>query len=410
VTLEQRPARDLLCVPVWPDRNTEALTPEQIAQCRRAWSLVIDGGLTFPSTSPCLSRLHAHGLQRGRPDRVPGRERLPARDGGHGNARLSLLACLAHEYAHAERHRCGPSARRRLRPKRLGYTRAIFQNALHSGGTTGLHASCMRRRRHANALVALVIAAAIGCPCTALAQARGDDGLWRELQPGLGYRRVDRDGSSYHAVMVDLATHELRVADASRSGRTRATVGELAQEAQALVAVNGSFFDDRGRPLGLVVSEQRELNPLRAVSWWAALVVRDTAIGPAAEILTTAEIQALPPAERGRVRFALQVGPRTVSAGRALKLKPQLAERSAACVLDRRHVVLLATEHLPVDSNDLAAVMSAPAGERGFGCSAGLMFDGGPSTQLQISTPSFTLSVPGGWGVPNALVVVKRRQ
>jgi hypothetical protein len=36
------------------------------------------------------------------------------------------------------------------------------------------------------------------------------------------------------------------------------------------------------------------------------------------------------------------------------------------------------------------------------------MFDGGSSTQLRIATRALTLSVKGGWGVPNALVVVKR--
>jgi len=261
--------------------------------------------------------------------------------------------------------------------------------------------------RRGSTFVVLLIAAT-GWLCDASAQVRRDDGSWRELQPGLGYRRLDLDGSSYHAVMVDLTKHDLRVADARRDGRTSATVDVLAREAHALVALNGTFFDDKGRALGLVVSEGRELNPLRDVSWWAALIIRDAASGPVAEILTTAELRALPPAERGALRLALQVGPRTVSAGRPLKLKQQFADRSAACVLDPQHVVLVATEKAPVESNELAALMSAPGGDRGFGCSAGLMFDGGSSTQLEIATPALRLSVTGGWGVPNALVVVSR--
>ena len=244
----------------------------------------------------------------------------------------------------------------------------------------------------------------MGC----LSGARAQEPAWRELQPGLGYRHLDVDGAVHHAVRVDLATHELRVADARREGRTIATVDVLAQEAGALVAVNGTFFDENERPLGLLVSEGRELNPLRDVSWWAALVVRDEATGPSAAVLTTADVKALPAPERSALRFALQVGPRTVSDGRPLKLKRQFAERTAVCLLDRQHVVLLATEGEPIESNDLAAVMSAPAGDRGFGCTAGLMLDGGTSTQLRISTRALTLDVRGGSGVPNALVVVKR--
>jgi uncharacterized protein YigE (DUF2233 family) len=250
----------------------------------------------------------------------------------------------------------------------------------------------------------LVVLMTIACLCTA----RAEEPPWRELEPGLAYRRLDVDGAQYHAVRVDLATHELRVADARREGRTIATVDVLAEEAHALVAINGTFFDEKERPLGLVVSEGRELNPLRDISWWAALVVRDEATGPAAAILTTAQMKALSPAERSALRVALQAGPRTVSAGRPLELKSQTAARSAVCVLEPQRVMLLATETAPVESNDLAAVMSAPAGDHGFGCATGLMFDGGSSTQLRISTRALRLSVKGGWGVPNALVVVKR--
>jgi uncharacterized protein YigE (DUF2233 family) len=262
-----------------------------------------------------------------------------------------------------------------------------------------LGSSLLRVRRFSVAVLMVM-----GC----LGSARAQEPSWRALEPGLAYRRLDVDGARYHAVRVDLATHELRVADARREARTTATVDVLADEANALVALNGTFFDEKERPLGLVVSEGRELNPLREVSWWAALVVRDEATGLAAAVLTTEQIKALAPPERSALRFALQVGPRTVSAGRPLKLKPQSAARSAACVLEPQRVVLLATEAAPVESNDLAAVMSAPAGDRGFGCAAGLMFDGGSSTQLRISTRTLTLSVKGGWGVPNALVVVRR--
>ena len=40
----------------------------------------------------------------------------------------------------------------------------------------------------------------------------------------------------------------------------------------------------------------------------------------------------------------------------------------------------------------------------GLGCSDALNLDGGPSTQLVVRLPALTLSLRGGWGVPNALV------
>jgi uncharacterized protein YigE (DUF2233 family) len=222
---------------------------------------------------------------------------------------------------------------------------------------------------------------------------------------GLGYLALPRQGTVYHLVRVDLARHPIRVADARREGRRAATVDQLGREAGALVAVNGTFFDENYRPLGLVASGGRELNPLRIVSWWAALVVRERG-ARRAEILTTAQLEALPPEERAGFAAAVQSGPRTVSGGQVLKLKEQSAARTAVCILDPTHLLLIATDGSAVESNELAAFMAAAPGQGGLDCDAGLMFDGGPSTQLWIHAPDLELNLRGGWGVPNALVVL----
>ena len=251
-------------------------------------------------------------------------------------------------------------------------------------------------------LAALAIAtAAPGAP------SRASENEFRPIAgEGLGYLRLAREGTAYHLLRVDLARHPLRVADARREGRKAATVDELGREAGALVAVNGTFFDENYRPLGLVASAGRELNPLRNVSWWAAFVVRDREGQAKAEIQTTAQLQALAPQDRGPFAAALQSGPRTVASGRALKLKEQFAARSAVCITDPTHVILGTTEGAPVESNALAAFMAAPPAGGGLGCEAGLMFDGGPSSQLWVQAPGLGLHVRGGWGVPNALLVL----
>ena len=250
------------------------------------------------------------------------------------------------------------------------------------------------------------IAALLGASVLLGAPGRADALEFRAIAgDGLGYLALPRQGTVYHLVRIDLARHPVRIADARREGRRAATVDQLGREAGALVAVNGTFFDENYRPLGLVVSGAHELNPLRIVSWWAALVVREH--GPRrAEILTTAQLEALPPEERTGFAAALQSGPRTVSGRAPLKLKEQSASRTAACVLDATHLLLVATEGSPVESNALAAFMAAAPAQGGLDCDAGLMFDGGPSTQLWIQAPGLELNLRGGWGVPNALVVL----
>lgn len=260
-------------------------------------------------------------------------------------------------------------------------------------------------------VIALVVlfAAVVACrPHGAHAQDAGTTPSWRALNDGLGYRTFEADGTRWHLVRVPLDRWELRVADARRKDRTVATVAVLRDEVKAPVAINGTFFDEKQLPLGLLVSQGKELNPRRDVNWWAALVVRDRAGRAEAAILTTEQLELLPGEERFSLRFAVQVGPRTVVDGRALKLKNQVAARSAVCVVKPDEVVFIATEGAGVESNALAKRMATGVDDGGFGCTAGLMLDGGPSTQLSVKTQEFALDVPGGWGVPNAVVVVPR--
>lgn len=93
---------------MWPDRNTEALTPEQIVHCQRAWALVTDGGLAVALD---ISRASADytltAYSEANRTVYLGANALPHETAITANARLSLLSCLAHEYAHAERHSLG---------------------------------------------------------------------------------------------------------------------------------------------------------------------------------------------------------------------------------------------------------------------------------------------------------------
>lgn len=255
-------------------------------------------------------------------------------------------------------------------------------------------------------LVAML--ALVGCLCSGPeAQARAAI-TWREVEPGLAYARIERGGTRFHTLRVNLSSHELGIADARTKARSVATVDVLRAETGAIAAVNGTFFDTNQRPLGLIVNASRELNPLRAVSWWAALVVREGASRPVAELLTTEQVESLTPENRSSIAFAVQVGPRTVVAGRPLKLKPQTAARSAMCITHAGEVLLLASEGSDVESNALAAFMADDASEGGLACHSGLMLDGGPSTQMSVKTGDFALELRGGWGVPNAVVVRPR--
>ncbi len=229
--------------------------------------------------------------------------------------------------------------------------------------------------------------------------------VWSELEPGLSYRMVEVPSKEswrrgrLHVFRVSLKTHKLVPLDARKQGRTRATVTALASQTEARLVVNGTYFDERDRPLGLLIGAQGQLNPLRHADW-GVFYISD---GRARLIHTTAWKKRKP----RKTDFAIQVGPRCVIDGQPVKLKPQVARRAALGVLDDSHiVVVLSTSELL--SSDLAHVMSLAEARGGVGCRDAVMLDGGGSAQLWGKVGDRTWNLPGAWPVPNAVAVVRR--
>ena len=58
------------------------------------------------------------------------------------------------------------------------------------------------------------------------------------------------------------------------------------------------------------------------------------------------------------------------------------------------------------EATAFARFLADPPDKDGLECWDALNLNNGPSTQLMMKLPALALSRPGGWGVPNALVVV----
>jgi hypothetical protein len=230
---------------------------------------------------------------------------------------------------------------------------------------------------------------------------RAEPSRFQAVAPGIEYAtfQIQREGAepfSGHAFKINLDVVELRLVPAGGpSGRRR--VEEIVAPYGAVVAVNASFFDTEGRAMGLAVDEGRLMAKGRRQSW-GALVVDDRK----ARIVLGADVS-----DPLAYRLVVQGLPRLVVGGKVQLLKPQLAERTAVCA-DGNSVVLVVTTKVetPVFANFLAE----PLDRGGLGCSDALNLDGGPSTQLVVKLSTLALSMPGGWGVPNALVVTPSRK
>ena len=208
--------------------------------------------------------------------------------------------------------------------------------------------------------------------------------------PGLVYRPAELPGgASAHLLVVDLERARLRVLDARDYGASALTAREFVERTGATAAVNASFFDLDGTPLGLLVVDGEQRSGLRSVDWGVFAIPEQGR----ANIVHTRDWTS-----PGGTLQALQSGPRLVVAGQPLTLKKQSARRTAVCTLSDGRVELLVVPG-SVQASALAEFLAAQ------GCSDALNLDGGPSTQLYLRREGTVVDVPGAYGVPIALGV-----
>lgn len=210
----------------------------------------------------------------------------------------------------------------------------------------------------------------------------------RLLDPKPGDERVEG-----HAFRIDLERAGLRVL-AAGGPTVRREVSTIARSLEDVVAINGSFFDEKNRAMGMVVDQGRTLSRRRLKAWSALVVDKRRADIRSGKDLSPDD----PP------HVVIQGQPRLVQGGRIVKLKPQVARRTAVCAEDRYVTFVVATQ--PVDATALARFLARPLGRGGLACEDALNLDGGPSTQLFARLGDLSVNVAGGDGVPNALVAV----
>jgi len=227
---------------------------------------------------------------------------------------------------------------------------------------------------------------------------------WKKVDEGFEVRSLTLQGQPFHvpfkvrALRLEISRFPVRVIDSRDFGANRLEVRTMAQKSQALAAINGGFFLPDYKPLGLLIVDGRETNPLRKADW-GIFLIRDNV----PRILHTKDF--LPDKS---ISQALQVGPRLVVAGRELTMKKQIARRSAIGITYKNQVILANTEKTDAYAQDLARIFWLSEEEGGLGCKDAVTLDGGPSAQMFVEYKSLKIDIPGGWGVPNGLGVFKR--
>ncbi len=230
--------------------------------------------------------------------------------------------------------------------------------------------------------------------CLAATAARAEPLIsWRPIGGGVEYAELAGASLEGHAFRFSLSDVALRLV-AAPQGHER--VLKLAPPIGDAIAINASFFDEAGKAMGLGIDRGHSI-AARPLAKWGALVID----GGQARVVRGSDLRDALDAD-----LVVQGLPRLVDGGKPIELKPQSAFRSAVCADGARVTIVVTT--IRIEANDFARMLAQGASEGGFGCSSALNLDGGPSTQLHARWHGFSADVLGGWGVPNALVLVPK--
>lgn len=219
---------------------------------------------------------------------------------------------------------------------------------------------------------------------------------WQNLAPGIEYQDVLNNPltpwAHIYAFRIDLKYNQLGLISSKDIAKNQASINELARKSKALIAINGGFFDNQFRPLGLRRDLQKETNPVKRISWWGIFLIQNQT----PEIITAREYQ-----PNDNIQFAIQSGPRLIINGQIPHLKPGIAERTALGITPHNKLILIVTNNAMITTTELAKLMKAPP----LNCKNALNLDGGSSSQLYAHIQSFRLNVYGFSNLSDAIVI-----
>jgi exopolysaccharide biosynthesis protein len=207
---------------------------------------------------------------------------------------------------------------------------------------------------------------------------------WEKLVEGLEETHFQIPGSallspSVVAVRADPTHYSLRVVRAAEHGWKKATARQFCKASGASVCINSNFFDEQGKPLGVVISRGIQHHKIHSGGGTLTGVLFATAdsIGITHRSTFSAE----------KVIEASQAGPRLISEGApvvGVKDSSTPTNLSIACI-DKRGSLLLLRVSLALFGSSLKEVQSALLLPE-LGCVEALNFDGGGSSQMYITS------------------------
>ncbi len=222
---------------------------------------------------------------------------------------------------------------------------------------------------------------------------------WKTVAPGIDYQDLApfyiKDWSHIHVFKIDLNEHQLKLISHKNLELKFPSIEQYAVSEKAPLAINGGFFDEDQKPLGLRISQFKHSNSFKNISWWGVFYIKNkqARISSARQFSTQQNIE-----------FAIQAGPRLIIDKHIPSLRPGYAERTALCVISDHEMAIVITQYFPITLSQLAHTLI----DQPLNCRNALNLDGGSSTQFFAKFSGFFLHMPGLAAVSDAIVVIPR--
>lgn len=208
---------------------------------------------------------------------------------------------------------------------------------------------------------------------------------WQSIQKGWEYQK---EGPRIHIFRIDPKEYRLDILIANDHGTPTLAAKTFREKSGALLVINGGFFDEKLRSLGLLVKKRQIVNLLRN-SEWGIFQIRD-------HVPSIIHRRDWNPE---KVEMAIQAGPRLVIDGQIPSFKPEeQPHRRSAMGVTPEGKVLIAICDEPIEMRKWAELIQR------FAPSA-MNLDGGGSSQISVQLKDFSLELIGTTGVPNAVAV-----
>lgn len=223
---------------------------------------------------------------------------------------------------------------------------------------------------------------------------------WQTVAPGVEMRVLSTPSATTLGGRAEIVAIRTTAAHLKVGQGSTLDVAAWRKNRKALAVINGGFFDESGKTLGLRVADGKKTSSLHGANWGVFFIRKNSAGVLQPHIRHTRDFREEYSSLR-RITQAVQSGPRLVVAGKTTDLKPQIARRSGVGI-QRDGKIVLAVSDSALAFDDWARLW---ASRSGLNCRDALNLDGGGSTQLSLQTKKKAVEVSGAWPVPDVLLV-----